>query len=709
MGAFALYINDQKVVLFPNTKIKFLIKSPLFQTEIEPPSRSFNIDIPANENNFIFEYASVLSSRNRLFVVDGKTYLKGKFWKNVKVYIDAFSPIKYTIRIAFDKGYFTDIGKSTLRSFKYENPTKYRAFKDSVTYRQYQFSVLPWAPSTGPATALLMTLDNPVDKSITHNYRIVYNAGETITTFINRIISTVNADFKIHGNFAEAKPSDTIQFTNYWGNGQYASIGFTPVDLDYYNYLDDPVFTSGYSANVPRQQTLHANDVVANPGNYDYVFFPVRVPGFAQTGSGFNFSGVVNDYAPVAIDTYTPGFRGMGPFGENNKNGYTPSAYVYDVLRMIHEEMGIKVVDHFFDDELKKLVIWSPVLRDYNWNGDNWYSPTFLYADILPDVTYGELIQSLAGLFGFIPYFDSVRKQVTYTSRKNVINSQEDEDWSDISGKLYNLKRIEKALKHAYTFADDEEDLYKSRVIEPGDVLYNYKGEQASLPSSTVSANKDLVLLKSKNHYFGFTSYFGGGEWIFLGEQLQNTLDRDAQTEIKVPAAPTFSDVFSTNYIRTPSPKIIKWLLPYSNAVPEFISRQKSKWPIRLLFYRGMQPGEYQAGSDPNVLTSFNYPLAHYHNYNYAGTKVGNYSLAFGGEDGVINKFLKEWIEFVEQGDPITFSVKITEQQLRNLDVLKKKRIHNQLFLIDEVEVTIGDEIEIATVKAYQTRKNYEQ
>lgn len=709
MSAFALFISGQKVVLFPKTKVKFLIKSPLFQTQIEPPSRSFNIDIPAKDNNFIFEYANVLNSRKRLFVVDGQSYLKGKFWKNVKVYIDAFNPDKYTIRITFDKGYFTDIGQAKLRSFKYENPTKYRAFKDSVTYRQYQFSVTPGAPTSGPSTALLLNIENPVNKSLSHDYSITYNAGETLSTFLNRLISLVNADFKIHGNFAELKPSDTVQFTNYWGNGQYASIAFTPIDIDYYDYLNDPLFTSGYSANVPRQQTLHANDVVANPGNYDYIFFPARVPGFAQTGAGFNFSGVVNDYAPVTIDTYGVGFRGMGPFGENNKNGLSPSAYLFDVLQMIHAEAGIKVVDSFFDDELKQLVIWSPVLTDYNWNGDNLYSPTFLYADILPDVTYGDLMESLAGLFGFIPSFDSVKKQVVYTSRKNVINSEEDEDWTSITSRVFALKRIEKLLKHSFEIAEDDQDLHAQRVIKPGDVIYNYKGEVTALPSASVSSNKDLILLKPKNHYYAFTSYFGGGDWVFIGEQLQDTIDKFSQTEIKIPCSPIFSDIFLTDYLRSPSAKINKWLLPYSNATPQFVSRQKDKWPIRFLFYRGMQSGEYQAGTDPEDLTEFSYPLAHYHNYNYDGTKIGNYSLALGGEDGLINNFLKEWIEFVEEGDPITFSARLTEQQLRSMDVLKKKRIHNQLFLIDEVEVTIGEEIEIATVKAYQTRKNYEQ
>jgi hypothetical protein len=271
----------------------------------------------------------------------------------------------------------------------------------------------------------------------------------------------------------------------------------------------------------------------------------------------------------------------------------------------------------------------------------------------LPDVTYGDLIQALAGMFGFIANFDSVRKKVTYTTRKSVINSNEDEDWSDITSRVYNLKRISKSLKHLFTWADDDSDLIKERIIKPGEVAYNYKGEFTSLPSATVSSNKDLVLVNNSNKYFGFTSYFSGGEWTFLGEQLQDTLDNEGQTEIKIPASPTFSDVFTTNYIRTPSTKIIKWLLPYTGALPQFISRQKDKWPIRFLFYRGMQPGEYQAGSDPNVLTSFNYPLGHYHNYNYSGTKVGNYSLALGGEDGLLNTFLNDWIEFIEEGDTI--------------------------------------------------------
>lgn len=708
MSIFALEINGSMVTMYPNTKVKWIFKSPLFATSIEPPSRTFNIQIPVNGNDQILEFANVINVRTRLYLAEGRAYINGKFWKNCKVYIDASSHEQFTIRAVIDRGYFADLGKSRLRDFNYNNPTKYRFFEDSVAYREYTLAFLSGVPSSGVATALIWTLENPENKDISHQYVIPYTPAETMATFLARTAATINADYTKHGIRVDVKPSDILRFVNTWGNGQYPDVAWVAADIEYYSYFVDPVNSSNYFANTPFQQTNHANDVVANPSNYDYIFFPTKVPAFAQTGSGFDFTGVVNDWSPVAVSPYGVGFRGMQALGTAHKNGFSPAAYLYNVLSMIHAELNIRVIDRFFDEELKTLVIYSPVLTDYNWNSESWFSPSFKFADILPDVTYGELITGLAGAFGFIPDFDSVKNQITFTCRKDVFASGEYDDWTDLVQKNLTLDRVITALKLKYSWPEDEL-LTKERLIVQGERIYNYKGQVTSTPSASVSSNKDLVLLKASNHYYSFSSTFGGGNWNYVAEQLEDSIDKPNQNEIQLGFSPLFSGIFSSNYKIDSPTKINNWLLPYTNVSPQFVTIQKDKWPVRFLFYRGMQPGKYQAGTDPAVLTDMEYPLAHYHNYNYLGEKIGNYSLALHGEDGVIEKWQKDWIEFVEQGEPIKMGFDLSEVELRNLNLLKKKRINNQDFLIDELEVTMGDVIELSTAKCYQIRKKYEQ
>ena len=707
MSAIAIEVGGTFITMYPGTKIKLLLKSPLFAGVDDPPSRIFNFKIPTRANAWIFNYAHVIDSRNKTAKVNGKIFLKGKYWKNCLIIIDNSSDNFYNIRVTIDKGYYSELGNTRLRDFKFENPTKYRAYEPSVAYQEYSFTVAAGAPSSGPSTGLILTVQNGENKDQYFDYVINYTPPTSIGSFLNTIIATVNADFTKHGVKAVLRPGNTIRFINFWGNGQYPGLNFVASTIDYYLYFDDPNYSSGYFANVPLQQTNHANDVAANINNYDYAFFPVRVPGFAQTGAGFNFSGVVNDRAPVNIGLFTPGFRGMSDIVVNLKNGFSPSAFLYKVLNMITQERGIDVEDFFFDDELKQLLLYSPVLIDYNWNGASFYSPSFLFSDILPDVTFGELLNALGGAFGFIADWDSVRQKVKYTSAKKVIESTDVEDWTSKVTQDYILDREKKKLYLKYNWPEDE-ILVDSRVIKQGSTIHKYKGQFSSFPADSVSSNRDLILHKPSNFYYSYYGYFTGGVWTYVAECLEDVPVQPNQEEVDLKFSPLFSDVFETNYVYSPSGKIIKWLLPYTNVKPQFVSMQNEKWPIRFLFYRGMQPGQYQAGEDPNVLTAFNYPLAHYHNYNYLGNKIGEYSLALHGEDGLIEKFLKPRIKLIEDGEPLKFQCMLNEVDFNQLDLLKKKQIGNQHYLIDEVEVTIGEEIELSTVKMYNLRNLYE-
>lgn len=136
------------------------------------------------------------------------------------------------------------------------------------------------------------------------------------------------------------------------------------------------------------------------------------------------------------------------------------------------------------------------------------------------------------------------------------------------------------------------------------------------------------------------------------------------------------------------------WLLPaaeqkgYSTR-NDYELRDNRLTHLRFLFYRGMQPdGQGQL-----------YPLGSSGTENYAGQRVGNYSLSWDGADGLYETWHKDWLAFRANARQEERAVPLTLAEFLLLDPTEKDMVLGLKFLWERISVTVGGDTTISDAK----------
>lgn len=116
--------------------------------------------------------------------------------------------------------------------------------------------------------------------------------------------------------------------------------------------------------------------------------------------------------------------------------------------------------------------------------------------------------------------------------------------------------------------------------------------------------------------------------------------------------------------------------------VPQFDGERETRPELAgLCFYRGIVPA-------PQL--DREYPLLTPYSYDTNGDPAGNLSLAWDGEDGLINRFHKEFKAWMERDKAkVSSTVRLTALDLHNLDITKKVYFHGRKFYIKQLRFTI--------------------
>ncbi|MFA6261098.1 MAG: hypothetical protein WC760_06500 [Bacteroidia bacterium] len=687
MNLFAVEINGTFLTIPPKTSIKLILENPVFSYAPGLPSRTYPIRVSAEDNSKTLNFANALERRGNEFSFEGKAYLGGQFYRKCTVIVDKFSEKWYDVRVLIDRGYFRDFAAKRLKSFALNNPSKYRYRLSTYPVIEYTFSYSSGVPDPGPSVYLLMLFTTSEDRVNGQQYRFEFNPSMTLAEFLDNIVAYINARFPDTGIYATKTSGTTINFYDLWSNDNYPDISFSPEDLSYYDYLDDPTLTSANHPNPWLAETNHATDTVNNPENYDYVFYPVLTPEISGV-----YDNILNHWTPAIQGTMGVGFREMeldaDPMYKNTMAGF---AKVYNVFKMIHDEANIKIQDNFWDDELKTLTFYNPIILHSTHSQLLTYHRSFKMVDLLPEITVADFLLELSTLFCSVFDYRSDRDEVHLVRRVDILNAHCDIDWTDKLIRDFSFNYQPKVRPNLnYTWASDEK-LVEERLIKDNLYRLNKRDDVSVLPADAASANLDLRLVIPDNWYYVFQVLFTVGDWVFLSEALEGFFTSEAAENIQTTASTLFSET-SENTWTTGLP--ILWKLPYTKGFERYrVDAQMNPFPSRYLFYRGLQPCIFhttdEGDGSPTLGT---YPFASYHNYNYQGDKIGNYSLAWNAEDGLINVFWKDWAEFIENSSPIDADLVLTVIDIMEFDIINKIMLKNQEFLISQLEVEFVDE-----------------
>jgi hypothetical protein len=682
MSLFRLKINGEFVVM-PNAQVSMNVKSPVFKEEGEARTRTYTFKVPASVNENIFRLTSMLSTRDIVLDFQGELYIGDTFYRRCEVKVTSFSNDFYELRAVVNSSAYHINKNRLLSEFSYQNHTRSRSYQPACIYYDFQFALTVGAPTTG-GTTLFIEVEQLFFKYFKKTYSIAYNGGENLAVFLNRVVATINADFTSHGYFLTIQGSDKIRFTDNWSNGLRNDPTFTPIDVDYFNYLDLVVNTSFFSPNFGTQAIQHANSVVATPSNYDYIFAPIYM------SYSDNNVKVVNLWQPDVYDGYGPGFRSMTGSAipdSNKRNSLIPMPYLYSVIELIHKELNIELDNQFFDDELKKLVLVPNIILSDNYNL-TFHNINLHYADLVPDLKLIDFIREIEKLFNIVFDYDSKDGYCRIVKKNDIINSSSFIDLTEAYTDEFRLRErfYEEESGLGYTFKDDEYLLSNS-------VGYNQIVDEEVDTLPTITAYNTLKVKKSDNIIYKFT-----GVWLAAASGLVNFYNKFNQA-----ISPIDISIFDRkprvdSYIGS---RTISWIIPFSNSKVFYYTQKGEKNNIRLLFYRGFQPCTYQTVSAGTTVNG-TYPMLDYHNYNRNNDRIGEYTLSFYGTDGLYNRFHKSWNNFLYNSMQLEFNLILDANSFNQIDFLKPIMIKNQLFIISEMDLKFNGQHIVCKTRAFK-------
>jgi hypothetical protein len=449
--------------------------------------------------------------------------------------------------------------------------------------------------------------------------------------------------------------------------------------------------------------TQHANDVVAQPVAFNYVFAPLRneylsdaqkVPGVTPDPLSYPQNTVNRwEVLPVPllgmpaggsfqyyIDMRVPGGVGVSEF--KPLPPYCPFPKLRYVLQSVCEESGLVVdLDNLLPGELGDLVIaGNAQLVD---RGDAEFL-RFSLADVLPTCTVAELLAALRADLGIVVYVDPL----THLVRSCYLGEQvaPTAPYLDLSTRMAGTPEasIDEVAGVTLTYAVDGADELTKDVLsqQPGaSLLLGPVATVADLPAkaSILADNPQtgqVRLVQAANTYYACTvgASLDGVTvpltWAVLVVALPSVPvlgggDEQAQAMCYTALLPT--RLRNDGLVTVPLPAISQ--LPFLADQP----KAERSSALRLLFYNGLQLASDGASHYPQLS-----PVS----------VSGAYSLRLDGEQGTYAQLLSSWLPVKLSGVSYKQDLLLSALDLSRLNLTQPVRLDGVPFLIRKLSAT---------------------
>jgi hypothetical protein len=454
----------------------------------------------------------------------------------------------------------------------------------------------------------------------------------------------------------------------------------------------------------------HANEVVASPDDYDYVFAPLRneflselvksQPGFdPKTLDPLNYPGeTVNAW------TVSPSPLFAAPAGGSftyNVNFMVPGGVVYTafrllppycpwpklryVLQAICEESGLRVDSaQFLPGELGDLVLVSnAVLVDRG-------TATILrfsLADVVPELTVAELLAALRQDLGIVVYVEPTTNRVrtAYLAERVAPGAPALELSSCLAGPPEVSVDVPAGLTLA-THVDGEDELSKDlRTRQPDESLVlPAVATVADLPATAVILTENpqtgqARLVEALDTWYACTIGFLDGisvqlTWAALVVNLPPVPVAGGGDEQE--QATCYTLELPTRIGLDRSPGVPTALVPAISQEPYQADKPQSvrSTALRLLFYNGLQPDS--GGKDT-------YPQLSHRSRSRA------YSVRVHGPQGTYAQWLKEWLAVKLAAVSYKQPLLLTPLDLARLDLSQPLHLAGVPYLVRKLSAAV--------------------
>ena len=360
-----------------------------------------------------------------------------------------------------------------------------------------------------------------------------------------------------------------------------------------------------------------------------------------------------------------------------------PFPFAKYLIERILADSGFSVAGKFFlDNEMKTLCLANQMSLDgdyeeYSIGGSVYwiYGHRLNLKNHVGNGTAGDLIKDIRSTFGLVFSFNSKTKKCHINTIKSILNSLNIEDWTQKAGPFKELAYDPyDGVNMSFGFDSADSEISDSNIDLS---LYTMKGAVntvADLPVTGNSLNDIRLVLEHNFLYMPDPDLI---HWHEVGEFLNDLILGNGKYQVKPGISPMA--IFKDQYIISAIRKLILPVCsqPGSSAILNYFN----DYALRLLFFRSI----HKDGDNKD------YPLASMDIYNYFNDKVGNYAIKWDGAYGLLASFWTEFINFLKGTKPITFPLNFTTEDLVNLNIVDKKRIDGNVYLIDNLELNITE------------------
>lgn len=446
----------------------------------------------------------------------------------------------------------------------------------------------------------------------------------------------------------------------------------------------------------------HANDTVANPAEYDYVFAPLlnhyteeqttppRLPLLLNPWTFYN----QNILGMPAYGSFTYGFNLTIPgqiFTEGPILLYAPLPKLSFVVRSVLQELGVPATLPGLRGELAHLVLLVA----------NGVTQSFSLADVVPFITLNELLDKLKKGLGLVG-ITNPDGRLQLELAEDLLASDDYEDWTHLAAPDFDDRDVPEVEGITLTYSVASGDEVAAAFFKAPDTIAEGApvATVADLPTPTVldvffPPVEQIRFVTSTQEYYRSTVKLDlspGAEkavevtWARNGSVYQPVPVLGGGGEREQGFSATAMGVLPNLYNTAVREDALIPALqekPYLAGQPD-ADRSTS---LRLGFYRGLQP----YGIDPThpmAADNPRYPLVTPFNLNAEQESVGELSLQLHGPNGTATQLLGRWLELLATATPVKRRFYLTPEHLANLKLGVKKRVAGNLYMVKQVSVS---------------------
>ena len=649
---------------------------PLFETETDSGSFSYPLKFPKTpHNNRCLNYANnVLNSKliyqwDVMMHYDGKQQLCVLKLQDIKDVYDAYLVTKESVANSILRNSMKTLDWSTI---------------EVDEYYQYYWYQMPSTCSPGLQINIAITPIYSTPFTINETY-----GGGAVNDFLKLVATAINTTL---GADTIAKVYEDCIMIREQNGGNSTTIGNFIVVVSYIGtgtwtlleHYDPPQGTPWDHSSPMEQHVLHSRANMYAPRFRDRIF-----PAFVNTEMFNNEKDALgNDLTSITWFNFAD-----ASISSANKNGnYSAMLYFFAIIKNLIENIGYIFTDNLFDDELK--TIWL-----YNNFSLLATDPTMIVdvtqydlTNSIPDKTSLDLLNCVRQLFCAAFFFDNTRKKVELSAFKDIVKTAP----IDLS-QYIDIAELEHLFDNltGLTFTMNVEGDNSIHKFQADFTRVNIQDSVATVDALPTSGNNenDVRLVTSLNQYF-IVNKSSHDSWVFYSENLGDIIVGDGSTNITIPASPMLNSVFvddgsnvlkPNDFYKTHAPDTWKPVIkvPYiemKGDAPFSRISSKTNPGFHFAFWRGNQPVRNPKAGGYTV-----FDQSMYDNRDANNNRIGNYSLALDGDDGIKNVFYKEWIDFNLNGRSCSIYLSMPGAKLFSLKWQQMYYAHGFEFIIKKI------------------------